>query len=174
MAQVIKVHKSALRSRRHFWRILASPEVSFRALSTAMESMAKHDSAAEKCYRLAMEKYPKTPRLLLSFGHFIEEIRSDPVRARKYILEAEKLQEAEETAADMDDLDGEGQGLGSGQVDDRRDAVAVINSVGILQIANPKLSKMFGFKREELLGKNVSILMGPPYNQQHNSCAPHT
>lgn len=143
MAAVIKVHKSALRARRHFWRLLASPDVSFRMLSTAMSSMGSHDSAAEKTYRLALEKYPRTPRLLQSFGYFIEEIRSDPLRARKYFLEAEKLEEAGDDAVEVDDLD-EGQGLGSGQVDDKRDAVAVINSTGILQIVNPKLAKMFG------------------------------
>jgi PAS domain S-box-containing protein len=54
-------------------------------------------------------------------------------------------------------------------VNDKRDAVAVIASNGIIKIGNKNLHKMFGYKKDELIGKNVSVLMPAPYSQQHNS-----
>ena len=54
------------------------------------------------------------------------------------------------------------------QVDDRKYAVVVIKPNGIIRIANEKVSKLFGYKPTELMGKNVNILMPQPYSQQHN------
>ena len=46
--------------------------------------------------------------------------------------------------------------------------MVVIDSAGLIKIANRNVHKLFGYKKDELIGKNVSVLMGPPYNSQHN------
>ena len=47
--------------------------------------------------------------------------------------------------------------------------MVVINQTGSITIANARLLHMFGYKRfDELAGKNVSILMPPPYNALHD------
>lgn len=53
-------------------------------------------------------------------------------------------------------------------MDDRNNAVAVINSSGIIQMTNKPLQKMFSYKASELEGQNVSILMPAPYCNRHN------
>lgn len=48
------------------------------------------------------------------------------------------------------------------------DAIITIDARGIVQMINPAASKMFGYRQEEVLGRNVSILMGPPHRQRHD------
>lgn len=92
--------------------------------------------------------------LLRSFGRFLDECKKDPHGAQRYFSEAEKIEETNE-ADNEDDT----------AVSDRRDAVIVISSSGVIKIANKNAHALFGFKGDYLLGKNVSLLMPPP-------CAP--
>lgn len=53
-------------------------------------------------------------------------------------------------------------------MDEKTNAVVVINASGTIQMANKIVNKMFGYKKGEMEGKNVSILMPQPFNQRHN------
>lgn len=44
-----------------------------------------------------------------------------------------------------------------------------INTRGIIENANPAVEAVFGYKPEELLGLNISILMPEPYRSEHDS-----
>ncbi|MBD3669461.1 MAG: diguanylate cyclase [Gammaproteobacteria bacterium] len=46
------------------------------------------------------------------------------------------------------------------------DSIITINQYGIVQSCNPATTKLFGYQRDELVGKNVSILM--PENHANN------
>ena len=48
------------------------------------------------------------------------------------------------------------------------DAIMVINARGILQAANRSAEVLFGFSSDEMLGKNISMLMPAPYAQEHD------
>ncbi|PJZ45803.1 PAS domain S-box protein [Leptospira brenneri] len=48
------------------------------------------------------------------------------------------------------------------------DAIVMINTKGIIQEFNITAEKMFGWKAGEIIGKNVSILMPNPYQDEHN------
>ena len=48
------------------------------------------------------------------------------------------------------------------------DGIVVIDSKGIIQMANPALGKLFGYSTETLIGKNISLLMDSPHHQQHD------
>eukprot|EP00798_Chlamydomonas_sp_ICE-L_P011282 gene11282-18914_t len=55
-------------------------------------------------------------------------------------------------------------------VDDRKDAVVVINATGTIQMTNKTLLKLFGFSRQTILDeRNVSMLMPAPFSQRHNA-----
>jgi len=47
--------------------------------------------------------------------------------------------------------------------------VVTINKHGIIQVANPKALKMFGYKADEILGKSVTLLMPEPHASNHDS-----
>lgn len=46
--------------------------------------------AANRTYRLVLERYPKSAKLLRSYGRFLENVKNDPWGAAKYYAEAEK------------------------------------------------------------------------------------
>jgi PAS domain S-box-containing protein len=48
------------------------------------------------------------------------------------------------------------------------EAIITIDERGIIESMNPAAERMFGWKRSELLGKNVSMLMPAPYREQHD------
>ncbi len=48
------------------------------------------------------------------------------------------------------------------------DAIITIDQRGIITDANPATERMFGYAGGELIGQNVSILMPPPYRDEHD------
>jgi two-component system sensor kinase FixL len=48
------------------------------------------------------------------------------------------------------------------------DAIINIDASGIIQMFNPAAMKMFGYRQDEVLGKNVSMLMGVPHREKHD------
>jgi PAS domain S-box-containing protein len=48
------------------------------------------------------------------------------------------------------------------------DAIITIDEQGIIAQANPSTEKLFGYQSEELVGRNVSMLMPSPYREEHD------
>ncbi|MEZ6060424.1 MAG: PAS domain S-box protein [Planctomycetaceae bacterium] len=48
------------------------------------------------------------------------------------------------------------------------DAIVTIDSRGTIRNLNPATERMFGYAQDELIGENVSILMPPPYCDEHD------
>jgi PAS domain S-box-containing protein len=48
------------------------------------------------------------------------------------------------------------------------DAIITIDYQRIIQSANTGTEQMFGYSASELIGQNVSVLMGPPYREAHD------
>ncbi|HKI06048.1 MAG TPA: PAS domain S-box protein [Thermoanaerobaculia bacterium] len=48
------------------------------------------------------------------------------------------------------------------------DGIVVIDPLGIILSVNPSIQKMFGYAPEELLGRNVKMLMPPPWREEHD------
>jgi PAS domain S-box-containing protein len=53
-------------------------------------------------------------------------------------------------------------------VDAAVDAIVTIDEHGRIRSVNPATTQMFGWSREELIGKSVGILMPPPHRQAHD------
>jgi two-component system sensor kinase FixL len=49
------------------------------------------------------------------------------------------------------------------------DAIITIDARGIVRMFNPAAMKMFGYHESEVLGQNVSMLMGAPHHEKHDS-----
>ncbi len=53
-------------------------------------------------------------------------------------------------------------------VDTAVDGIVVINNRGIIESVNPAVTRMFGYRPEQLLGQNVKLLMPDPYHTEHD------
>ena len=48
------------------------------------------------------------------------------------------------------------------------DGVIIIDAMGNVQEYNPACERMFGYRAQEVVGKNVRMLMPPPYQKEHD------
>ena len=53
-------------------------------------------------------------------------------------------------------------------VETAADGIITIDERGIIETCNPAVEKMFGYAREEMIGRNVSLLMPSPEREQHD------
>lgn len=49
------------------------------------------------------------------------------------------------------------------------DSIILIDHIGTIELVNPAAANLFGYDPEEMLGKNVNMLMGSPHHEAHDS-----
>ena len=53
-------------------------------------------------------------------------------------------------------------------VENAPNAIITIDARGVIQSFNPKAEQMFGYRAEQVLGKNINMLMPEPYRSMHD------
>ncbi len=54
-------------------------------------------------------------------------------------------------------------------IENMTDSVVLIDTKGIIRLTNKAISNLLGYTKEDLIGKNVSVLMGNPHKYKHDS-----
>ncbi|KAG2426213.1 hypothetical protein HXX76_013194 [Chlamydomonas incerta] len=162
---VLRHHKDALQAMANFWRILGySSSVSFRSLSRSLEEIDTSVKQAEAAYRAVLEMYGNSPRLVRLYARFLETVKQDPWGAAEYSAHADRIEQNR-------DADGDGptlpDGTPIGRMDEVDKGVLVVNAFGDIQMVNKKLMSMFGYRKGDLDGKNVTVLMAGHDAKRH-------
>ena len=94
--------------------------------------------------------------LARAFDTMIEEVRDRSQRLQQEVIERQK---AEHYAKAI--------------VDYASDAIITIDTKGLILSFNLAAEKLFGYREEEVLGKNVNLLMPSPYREEHDGYIEH-
>lgn len=63
---------------------------------------------------------------------------------------------------------GQSKEIAQAIVDTSVDGIITIDERGIIGLFNKAAERIFGYQADEVIGKNVSVLMPPPYSEEHN------
>eukprot|EP00698_Gefionella_okellyi_P014651 TRINITY_DN4068_c0_g1_i1.p1 TRINITY_DN4068_c0_g1~~TRINITY_DN4068_c0_g1_i1.p1 ORF type:complete len:1138 (-),score=235.04 TRINITY_DN4068_c0_g1_i1:2085-5447(-) len=164
-----RFHQTALHQIRAFWKQLSTRDVSAKELWTASRRITGSETRAEDSYRSLIRKFPKSSKLWRSYGDFYSHVSNDPIRANYCYSRASRCDEeqahdkrAAEKVAFL--RDGAAKFAGAGG----SDGVVVIDAQGVIKSINSQALKVFGYKRSQLVGQNVKLLMPSPYREQHD------
>jgi PAS domain S-box-containing protein len=142
-------------------------------IESLARAFARIDNLEAKCgsiYSLLLEKYPKSVKLLRIYAQFAGDILNDKKKSGRAHAEASRLEDLQREAlkyAKSRNADSSGFG-GQSAVDPGSDGLLVITDKGVVSSANKNVLKLFGYTEKEVVGRNISMLMGPPHSLQHN------
>ncbi|KNC55732.1 uncharacterized protein AMSG_11128 [Thecamonas trahens ATCC 50062] len=191
-------HARALSAVAHFWSLLHVPDA--RAADRAV-FLARADAhvadirsaalVADARYRSLVRSHPDSLPLLVSYAHFLEDVRHDLKRAHVLYSRAAALARADNArraAATLErasaprgatNLDGHGAAAPAAageristfsQINDAVDAVLTIARDGTVTWCNANALSLLGYSlASHLVGRNISVIVPPPFDLAHDA-----
>lgn len=87
----------AVQTQKQFWSSLQKSQMNARMLSRYLFKMGDYEAKAKESYASLLERYSKSVKVLRSYGRFLEEVMGDPLGARKYYVEADRIEDEDST-----------------------------------------------------------------------------
>ncbi len=105
------------------------------------------------------------PQSMRLYGGFLMDLVNDRARGKALIVRAELLEEQHARSVHR-------VGSDDGRHGDGSVCICVMSarhdSLGEIQSVNTSLLRQFGFARTDLIGRNVTLLMPPPFPPLHH------
>ncbi|KAG2497902.1 hypothetical protein HYH03_004167 [Edaphochlamys debaryana] len=174
---VLRVHKEVLLLQGELWTLMLKSVLKVSEVDKALDTLEVATARANQVYKRVLERYPNNGKLLRCYGHFLEDIRHDPIAASKAYAEAARHGGGDSIMSlDLSSIQARGAAnkpdfLTSMSMED--DAVIVANAEGQIMMTSQAAQHVFGFTKQELEGANVSMLMPQPFSQRHNAYIGH-
>ncbi|KAI9202120.1 uncharacterized protein BJ171DRAFT_601256 [Polychytrium aggregatum] len=155
-----------------FWKELLRSNPSVRKLTQTSLKISELISVIQSDYINIIKNMPKSPQPYRRYGDFLMNIMNDDRYGKEILLRAEEL---EETRAKVDrgsdSEDGEDVPV-SGDVYDETYGTITISgkpeSMGIITHVNDAALQILSFRRPQMIGKNVNIMIPSPLAEAHD------
>jgi PAS domain S-box-containing protein len=151
-----KFNSQAIASIRDFWGLFLQPTISFTAFQRASRLIEVNTQKALSTYKTLLVRYPKQVYIISSYAYFLELVLHNAEEAERYHRRANQLR-----AREADDT-----GLSEGGADSQ--AIISISEEGVIEQVNKTVTTLFGWNRNELIGRNIKILVPSPYKEKHD------
>lgn len=79
----MRSHRDALNCTRNFWKNLLKQEVPFGSLYGLMRDIPLAAARADRTYRMVLERYPTSVKVLRCYARFLEDVQNDPWSAAR-------------------------------------------------------------------------------------------
>ena len=150
-----RFNNRAIRALRQFWTLFLQPTITTSEFIKYAKSIETQTQKALSLYKSLIVRYPKQTYLVSSYAYFLELVVNNGEEASLYHRRADQLRAKENDETGLDEGGSE-------------NAIVSITEDGTIEQVNKAVTFMFGWNRNELLGRNVKLLVPSPYREKHD------
>ncbi|NQY49282.1 MAG: response regulator [Colwellia sp.] len=134
------------------------------SINSTIQSIAEAAQQAEAIASgdFSQEIHPKSEQDKL--GHALHNMKSQIIAQKTSLAEKVLLNEAVVNASLAEEV-----ALNLAVVNTSLDAILTIDELGTILSCNSSTMRLFHYRREEIIGKNIKMLMPMPYTSEHDS-----
>ncbi|KAJ3211646.1 hypothetical protein HDU67_004369 [Dinochytrium kinnereticum] len=168
-----KYEKKATLAVIHFWSELLKKQPSFQKLQSHGAAISFAISSAQSHFMALIKLSPDAPHVYRLYGNFLISVLNDAKQGQDLLDHADELEEEHNKVMDEMDADGpmESEKINLDLLSEDNVIITLsgeLNNLGHIINANAMATKVFGYKRQELMNQNVNKLLPSPFSESHD------
>ncbi|KAJ3109936.1 hypothetical protein HDU96_007041 [Phlyctochytrium bullatum] len=170
-----KHEKKATEAVIHFWSELLKKHPSYRNLQHHGTKISTAVSSAQSHYLALIKLSPDAPHVYRLYGNFLINVMNDAKQGKDLIEHAEDLEEEHQNRTKDEFKEAEDglmpDNLNLDLLSDENATITISGerqNIGQILHMNSVTTKVFGYKKGELVGCNISTLLPSPFSESHD------